>query len=141
MENCRNLQSSERGNAVAICQKITGDTFKVCTKNEGKCWTDFCKYVKRSKGNRVNISAIKDGNGWLITDSTVKATTLNFYYSSVFSFDRSIQQIQCSNSGEPFAISTKIIRKRLAVLGKNKSVGPDSVSGEIIKLGGEAMIP
>jgi hypothetical protein len=27
------------------------------------------------------------------------------------------------------------------VLGKNKSVGPDSVSGEKLKLGAEAMIP
>jgi hypothetical protein len=26
-------------------------------------------------------------------------------------------------------------------MGKNKSVGPDGVSGEILKLGGEAMIP
>jgi hypothetical protein len=33
------------------------------------------------------------------------------------------------------------MRKKLAALGKNKSVGPDSVSGEILKLGGEAMIP
>jgi hypothetical protein len=37
--------------------------------------------------------------------------------------------------------STKIVRKRLAVTGKKKSVGPDSVSGEILKLGGKAMIP
>jgi hypothetical protein len=38
-------------------------------------------------------------------------------------------------------VSTKIIRKRLAAIGKNKSVGPDGISGEILKLGGEAMIP
>jgi hypothetical protein len=49
--------------------------------------------------------------------------------------------MQGANSGEPFAISTKIIRKTLAVTGKNKSVGPDCISGEILKLGGEAMIP
>jgi hypothetical protein len=63
------------------------------------------------------------------------------YYSSVFSCERSIPQIQRANSGEPFAISTKIIRKRLVGLGKNKSVRPDSLSGEILKLGDEAMIP
>jgi hypothetical protein len=34
-------------------------------------------------------------------------------------------------------VSTKIIRKRLTA----KSVGPDGISGEILKLGGEAMIP
>jgi hypothetical protein len=65
----------------------------------------------------------------------------NFYYSSVFSCERSIPQIQRANSGELFAISTKIIRKRLAALGKNKSVGPYGVSGEVLKVGGEAMIP
>jgi hypothetical protein len=63
------------------------------------------------------------------------------YYPSAFSCARSILQVQCANSGEPFATSTKVIRKRLAAIGKNKSIGPDSVSGEILKLGGEALIP
>jgi hypothetical protein len=35
----------------------------------------------------------------------------------------------------------QIIRKRVAAIRKNKSAGPDCVSGEILKLGGEAMIP
>jgi hypothetical protein len=35
----------------------------------------------------------------------------------------------------------KIIRKRLAATDKNKPVGQDSFSGEILKLGGESMIP
>jgi len=39
-----------------------------------------------------------------------------------------------------FTIYTKIIR-RIAATGKNKSVGPDGVSGKILKLGVEAMIP
>ena len=42
---------------------------------------------------------------------------------------------------QTFTIDTKIIRKRIAAIGKNKSVGPDRVSGEILKLGREAMIP
>ena len=33
------------------------------------------------------------------------------------------------------------IRRRIKAIGKNKSIGPDRVSGEILKLGGEAMIP
>jgi hypothetical protein len=70
-----------------------------------------------------------------------KANSLNFSYSSVFSCGRIIPQIQRANSGEPFIISTKIIRKMLAAIGKNNSVGPDSVSGEILKLGGGTMIP
>jgi hypothetical protein len=110
-------------------------------ENEGKCWTEFYKYVKRCKGNRENIPVIKDGNGWLITDSIEKANSLNFYYSSVFSCEYSIPQVQCGNSGEPFATSTKIIRKRLAAISKNKSIQPDNISGKILKLGGEALIP
>jgi hypothetical protein len=97
-------------------------------------------YVKRRKGNRENAPAIKEGNGRLITDSTGKANSLNFYYSSVFSCERRVPKIQRGNSGEPFAISIKIIRKWLAAIGKNKSVGPDSVSAEILKLVGESMI-
>ena len=31
--------------------------------------------------------------------------------------------------------------RRIGTFGKNKSVGPDRVSGEILKLGGEAMLP
>ena len=44
------------------------------------------------------------------------------------------------NTGDPFTTDIKTIR-RIKATGKNKSVGPDRVSGEILKLGGEAMIP
>jgi hypothetical protein len=49
--------------------------------------------------------------------------------------------MQGENTGEPFTTGIKIIRRRIRAIGKYKSVGPDSVSGEILKLGGEAMIP
>jgi hypothetical protein len=52
-----------------------------------------------------------------------------------------IRHKQGINSSEPFTIDTKIIRKMIAAIRKNKFVGPDCVSGEILKLGGEAMIP
>jgi hypothetical protein len=83
-------------------------------KNESRCWTEFYKHVKRRKGNRENIPAIKGGNGRLITDSIEQAKFFNFYYSSVFSCESSIPQIQRANSGEPFAISTTIIRKKIS---------------------------
>lgn len=44
-------------------------------------------------------------------------------------------------SRETFTINTKMIRKRLGAIGRNKSVGPDVVPGEILKLGVQAMIP
>jgi hypothetical protein len=82
------------------------------------------------------IPAIKDHDGTIITDTTEKANTLNSYYASVFCCDRNILEIKLAKSGENF-----IIRKRLAKIGRNKSVGPDGVPGEILKLGGIAMTP
>ena len=107
---------------------------------EGKCWSDFYKYVKRRKGNRENIPAIKDGSGRIITDPTEKANSLNFYYSTIFSREESIPQIQEVNKNNPFTIDIKTIRRRIRTIGKNKSVGPDRVPGELLKMG-EAMIP
>jgi hypothetical protein len=114
---------------------------KSILSKEGKCWSEFYKYVKRRKGNKENIPAIKDCNGRIITDSTEKANSLKFYHSTVFSSKDNIPNIQDENSGESFTIDIKIIRKRIAAIGKNKSLGPDRVSGKILKLGGGAMIP
>jgi hypothetical protein len=47
-------------------------------KNEGKGWKEFYKYVKRRKGNKDDIVAIKDANGRLITDSIAKANSLKY---------------------------------------------------------------
>jgi len=33
------------------------------------------------------------------------------------------------------------MRKRVAAIGEKNSIGPDGISGAILKLGGEAMIP
>jgi hypothetical protein len=84
-----------------LAKKCTGDILRCILKNEGKCWTEFYKYLKRSTGNRDKIPAMKDGNRRLITDSIENINFLNFYYSSVFSCERSIPQIQRANSEEP----------------------------------------
>jgi hypothetical protein len=42
-------------------------------QNEGKCWAQVLKYVKRCKGNRENILAIIGYNDNLITYPTVKS--------------------------------------------------------------------
>ena len=65
----------------------------------------------------------------------------NSYYSTVFSSEGNILHIQGENTGDPFTTDIKTIRKRIYAIRKNKSVRPDRVSGEILKLGGEAMIP
>jgi hypothetical protein len=45
------------------------------------------------------------------------------------------------HSDKPFNIKIGIIRKRLAMIGINKTVGPDGIPGAIVKMGGDAMIP
>jgi hypothetical protein len=97
--------------------------------------------VKRRKGNRDVSPAIKHHNGTISTDTTEKANILNSYYASVFCFDHNVPKIQLANSSETFIVNTKVIRKGLAQIGRNKSVGPDGVPDEFLKLGGEAMIP
>jgi len=41
----------------------------------------------------------------------------------------------------PSPLILKSLGKGVEVIGKNKSIGPDGIPGEILKLGGEAMIP
>jgi hypothetical protein len=47
--------------------------------------SEFYMYVKRRKGYRENIPAIKDCNGRPIIDPIEKANSFNYYYSWVFS--------------------------------------------------------
>jgi len=110
---------------------------KSILSKEGKCLSDTYKHVKRRKGNKKNIPAIKDCNGRNITDAIEKANTFNSYYSTVSSSEGT----EGEHTGDPCTNDIKTIRRRIKTIGKNKSVGPDRVSEEILKLGGEAMIP
>ena len=67
---------------------------KLILNKEGKCWSEFYKYMKRRKRNSENIPAIKDCNGQIITDLIEKANSLNFSYLSVFSSEDNIPNIQ-----------------------------------------------
>jgi hypothetical protein len=98
----------------------TRGVFRSILNNEGKCWPELYKYVKRRKGSRENIPAIKACNGRPFIDPIEKANSFNHYYASVFSSEGKIQHIQCANSGEPFTIDTKIIRKRITATGKKQ---------------------
>ena len=122
-------------------KKAQENFFRSILNNEGKCWPEFYKYVNRRKGHGENIPAVKECNGRPIIDPIEKANSFNNHYSSVPRSEGNIQHIQCANSGEPFTIDTKIIRKKVAATRKNKSIRPDGVSGEILKLSGEAMTP
>ena len=52
---------------------------------------------------------------------------------------RTIFLTHSANSGVPFITDVKIIWRRIKAIVKNKSVGPNRVSGEILKMG-EAII-
>jgi hypothetical protein len=81
-----------------VAKKKAQETFlRSVLQNEGRCWTEFCKYVKRRKGNRENIPVIKDQNGKLITEPLGKADTLNSYFASIFSCKRNNPQIQSTD--------------------------------------------
>ena len=110
-------------------------------RNEGKSLSEIYRFVNRFKGNKENIPAMKDCNGGQITDPVDKASNLNNYYSSVFSCEREIPDLNSTHSDKPFNITIIIIRKRLAMIGRNKSVEPDGIPSAILKLRGEDMIP
>jgi hypothetical protein len=57
------------------------------------------------------------------------------------SCERNITEIKSTDSGKPFTVSTNLIRKRLLSIGRNKSVGPDGIPGDILRLGGEVIVP
>jgi hypothetical protein len=87
-----------------VAKKKAQETFlRSVLQNEGSCWTEFYKYVKRRKGNRENIPALEDHNGKLITEPIEKASTLNSYYASIFSCERTCTQIQSTDSGKSFS--------------------------------------
>jgi hypothetical protein len=59
----------------------------------------------------------------------------------VFSSEGKILYIQGKKTDVPFSTDIKTIRRRIKTIGKNKSVGPDRIPGEILKFGGEARTP
>jgi hypothetical protein len=121
--------------------KTVQETFlRSVLRNEGNCWSESYKYVKRPKGNREIILAIQDLNGTKITVTTEEANILNSYYVSVICCDRNMQGIKLTNSGETFIIENKVIRKN------NKSREKQFnrarwIPCEILKSGGEAITP
>jgi hypothetical protein len=53
---------------------------------------------------------------------------------------RTDRYIDCNGQYQQIAQQKILSSKRVTAIGKNKSIGPDGIFGEILKLGGEAMI-
>jgi hypothetical protein len=106
-------------------------------QNDGNWWAEFFKYVKRRKGNRENIPAIKGYNDNFITDPIEEANSCNSYYASVFNCERNNPQIQSTDQANPFNIN--IIRD-YQQSGERNLPSQMVFLGVILKFGGEAMI-
>jgi len=76
-----------------------------------------------------NIPTIKDSIGRLINDSVDKGNSLNSHYDTLFGCERNVTQITTTHSDEPFTINIKMVRKRLAAIGRSKSIWPEDVPG------------
>jgi hypothetical protein len=61
--------------------------------------------------------------------------------ASVFSCERDIPDINSTHSDNPFNFKIITVRKRLTTIGRNKSVEPDGIPGDILKMDGGAMVP
>jgi hypothetical protein len=59
----------------------------------------------------------------IIIDNTEKANTFISYYACIFWCDHNIAKMPLANLDETFIIDTKMIRKWLAKIGRNKSAG------------------
>jgi hypothetical protein len=122
-------------------KKGTRGVFYINIKNEGKCWPEFYKYVKRRKGSKENIPAIKDCNGRPIIDPIEKANSL---FTTMLRYSAARVKFNIYNvptQANPSLLIRKSLGKGKQRSEKNKSIGPDGISVEILKLGGEAMIP
>ena len=108
-------------------------------QNEGKSCSTFYRFVNRCKGNE-KYSYDQRLYGGLITDPVDKANNFKNCYASLISCEQDIPDINSTHSDKPVTIKISIIRKRLAMFRRNKSVGPDSIPVTILKMGGEAMI-
>jgi hypothetical protein len=112
------MELQQLSKKLLAAKKAAQEAFlKSLLSREGKCWSEFYKYVKRRKENRENIPAIKDSYGRIITDSIHKANSFNSYYSTVFSSEGNIPQMQGESTGEPFTIDINIIRRRIRAIG------------------------
>jgi hypothetical protein len=69
------------------------------------------------KGSRESYP-VKSHNRRIITDQTGKVSELYYYYSTIFSSEDSIQNIQGINIANPFSIDIKT--KGLGQSGKTK---------------------
>ena len=95
---------------------------------------------RRRKENYSSLPLKNDRNQFIVQDSE-KAEKLNSYYATVFGKRTIIPHLASVENTGQFSIKPRDIRRRITKLKTHKSVGPDGIAGDVLKLGGEAMIP
>ena len=109
-------------------------------KGEQNGWGEFYKYVKRRRKDDYSSPPLKNDFNQFIVQDREKAEKLNSYYATVFGRRAIIPNlVSVENTGQ-FSIKPRDIRRRISKLKTRKSVGPDGIAGDMLKLGGEAMI-
>ena len=96
----------------------------------------FFKFFKTRRQDTTAISALKDYNNTLATDSEHKAQILNTHFQSVFTLENN-STLNITDNSYPqipsLDISTNGITKLLQRLDTNKSTGPDQIPALILK--------
>lgn len=110
-------------------------------EGENNNWRTFYSYVRRRRGDKELIAVLQDRDKQIVDDKE-KAEFLNSYFISVFNLDgEKCDIVQGTHSDSSFKVTLKMVRERITKLKNHKSRGPDEIPTEILKLGGEAMIP
>lgn len=84
-----------------------------------------------------------DISGKLINDDLAKAEVFNEWFAKQYAVNdyNGSEFTAIVNTFESFRIRDCDILKNLRGIGNHKSSGPDNISGEMLKLGGKAIVP
>lgn len=104
-------------------------------------WSSFYKYVRRRRGNKEEIQEIRVADNEPLHGDQAKANAFNAYFVSVFKPERAQEQVHYFPVENQFKLHAWELRNRIKSLENGKSRGPDGISTDFIKLGGEAILP
>lgn len=109
---------------------------------------ELYKYLRRRKGDRNYVHAIKSTHGDNLMQNQDIAEEFNMWFAQVFNKDR--PRVDDSLKGDNVAgqscpnyleITNSIILRKIQNLKNRKSKGPDDIPSDAIKLGNNAIVP
>ena len=94
----------------------------------------FYQFVRKVRGDRSSVQAIKSDTGTLTQDPIYMANTFNEYFQSVFSRAGSPPPLPPITSDPAFEITSHGVLKLITELKSGKAAGPDQITKEILCL-------